>query len=442
MASPFVNKTPDEIILSILDYTTRSGKYNLMRTCRRFYNITEPELFKHDAVSRDYRAVLYACGSGSVPLLTKALNYGAPADALIHFDTPNELYPALSLYEADGTGGVNPFRILDVAICSSGTSAHGIEMVSAVLAAGADANPLPRRHPRVPVVTWGTHGYYHLDRPYRHQLPLLEALCHSVPVEVVRLLLDAGADPTLRQSQPLPSMLTSRFRIHINTILDYNMDSEVLVQKFALIMGRAGREYRSWCAVQLLRTPICPMSNQQIRYLEVLIALGIDANYDETPVGIVPQGVHTALATAFFSYFQCWRAHGTHNHRSFERTVRLLLEAGADPNASVLFSWSTRLTENVFHVACKIRNGDLVPLFLRHGANPNLPNREGMNALRIMCDHLSHRADLIEALLTSGALPNVKDDLAGKRYTPLHILVKNKRSDGFWMRIVDDGARA
>ncbi|KAI0480486.1 hypothetical protein GGR56DRAFT_671593 [Xylariaceae sp. FL0804] len=92
----------------------------------------------------------------------------------------------------------------------------------------------------------------YLGTPYRHRLPLLEALCHSVPVEVVHL------------------------RVLISTVLDYDMDSEVLVRKFALIMGRAGREYRSWCALQLLRTEICPMTNQQIRYLEVLTALGID----------------------------------------------------------------------------------------------------------------------------------------------------------------------
>lgn len=79
--------------------------------------------------------------------------------------------------------------------------------------------------------------------------------------------------------------------------------------------------------------------------------------------------------------------------------VRILLEAGADPNL-----WDTDRCKNALGIAS--RSGDLttLKLLLAHGADPNLPPIPGTSP---PLSYATHRVLLVKELLTHGADPNL-----------------------------------
>ena len=79
--------------------------------------------------------------------------------------------------------------------------------------------------------------------------------------------------------------------------------------------------------------------------------------------------------------------------------VRILLEAGADPNL-----WDTDRCKNALGIAS--RSGDLttLKLLLAHGADPNLPPIPGTSP---PLSYATHRVLLVKELLAHGADPNL-----------------------------------
>jgi len=91
---------------------------------------------------------------------------------------------------------------------------------------------------------------------------------------------------------------------------------------------------------------------------------------------------------------------------SFE-CIKLLLEAGAEPNIFFESTGSTPL-----QIASIRQHTDVVKILLKYGANPNIPNMNGLAAL----DHAVHAmnvcngcVDIVEVLLAHGADVNHQD---------------------------------
>jgi ankyrin repeat protein len=106
---------------------------------------------------------------------------------------------------------------------------------------------------------------------------------------------------------------------------------------------------------------------------------------------------------------------------SFE-CIKLLLEAGAEPDIFFESTGSTPL-----QIASIRQHTDVVKILLKYGANPNIPNMNGLTAL----DHAVHacnlrgNTDIVESLLSHGADVNHQD---ASGFTVLHraIMFNNK----------------
>lgn len=98
---------------------------------------------------------------------------------------------------------------------------------------------------------------------------------------------------------------------------------------------------------------------------------------------------------------------------SFE-CIKLLLEAGAEPN---IFFESTSGTP--LQIASIRNHTDVVKILLKYGANPNIPNLNGLTALDHACHACNLRGDIdiIETLLAYGANINHQD---ASGFTVLH----------------------
>jgi ankyrin repeat protein len=106
---------------------------------------------------------------------------------------------------------------------------------------------------------------------------------------------------------------------------------------------------------------------------------------------------------------------------SFE-CIKLLLEAGAEPNIFFESNGSTPL-----QIASIRQHTDVVKILLKYGANPNIPNMNGLTALDHACHacNLNGGTDIIDTLLAYGADINHQD---ASGFTVLHraIMFNNK----------------
>jgi ankyrin repeat protein len=79
--------------------------------------------------------------------------------------------------------------------------------------------------------------------------------------------------------------------------------------------------------------------------------------------------------------------------------------------------------------ACKYNNEELLDLFLRHGADPNMVTTRDISCksvLHFACNMRTVRLPIVSALLAAGADPNIRDLTSS---TPLHAAVSCERVD-------------
>jgi len=244
-------------------------------------------------------------------------------------------------------------------------------VLRAVLEAGADPN-----------VTWPD------DTGDRGVTAVMEA-CEVGDIEAVQLLLHYKADAT---------RLTKRGRSAINFI------------QFSI-----PEEFDRWMElVRLLIDAGCPASGTclarpvafgHVELVRYLIAHGADVNavtgqYDYTPGGEGLSMLFLAVAGANGPLgMACSK--DSERHTSVE-LVRLLLDAGANPNPPTGGPWASPL-----EAAACCNRPELIPLMLRAGLADSEAGKQSLNAALLRAVH-EGQLTIARLLLEAGARPDVQ----------------------------------
>ncbi|KAF5006590.1 hypothetical protein FDECE_7041 [Fusarium decemcellulare] len=289
-----------------------------------------------------------------------------------------------------------------------------------------------------------------------NQTALYSAL-HSNSVEVVRALLDHGADPNISASpgySPLEVVVGKDHLQFTKLLLEYSVDLNISMttgQPPAFLATRLGctdvlEELLSHVDVD----QIC--DNERVihracwsgwqRVVEKLIAMR--ANLDDPPVG-TPKATPVALAAenGHHAILRALLIAGA----AVESPVRglsgplhiaaaqgdmfackLLLRAGCDVNIE------GEEERTPLYIAADLDNGDVVELFVAHGADPNKPDYE--TPLHVAVDWGSH--SMVKTILSGRSSPKV--DAKGERDdTPLGIAAFRGKF-GILCTLIDHGA--
>ncbi len=81
------------------------------------------------------------------------------------------------------------------------------------------------------------------------------------------------------------------------------------------------------------------------------------------------------------------------------KTINFYIEKGVDINAQDMYGMTP------LHYAMRIKNLDAIKTLLEAGANPNIPNEDGITALNYI-NGMPKELDLLKLMLEKGANPN------------------------------------
>ncbi len=199
------------------------------------------------------------------------------------------------------------------------------------------------------------------------------ALMHATVlggVELMRMLLDAGADPNAKNHRDATALLWASTNVEaVRLLLDRGADANV-----RSVEGR---------------TPLmlAAMQPSGADLMTILLAKGADANAKDLA------GRTTLMNAAAAGSVE---------------SLRLLLAKGAKANVT-MESGSTALLD-----AARSRNFAAVKLLIEHGADVNARTKRGASALDIAASWGSR--DIVKLLLDKGARVDTQDD---RGYTPL-----------------------
>lgn len=130
---------------------------------------------------------------------------------------------------------------------------------------------------------------------------------------------------------------------------------------------------------------------------------------DTTMIQFLLQGGANVEATDALGetplYAAAW-VHLFQNPENHIKSVRLLLEHGANPNHR------NKRQETALH---KAMDSEIAHLLLEHGADPNAQEFDGQTPLQKVAE--AGRSETVKVLLAAGANPNIKDNYGN---TPLH----------------------
>lgn len=220
-----LTRLPAELLVLICEPLYQADLFHLALTCRALAHYPTYLLYTRDITDFDCLALRWACTFGTVPTLQRTLSYGAPVD---------HVFDAQSHAECSWVIG-GPFEAW---LCNTplrtAIAANEPEIIRVLCAHGADVNALDAK------LTGFEYKRWELLCPINFALgspdmPAIKGFDFGNP-QIVRCLLDAGADPNQYTSAGRPLYRTPK--VQGVTPLVMAMQASVPVETVKLLLER------------------------------------------------------------------------------------------------------------------------------------------------------------------------------------------------------------
>ena len=391
-------------------------------------------------------ALMMACGRGNVEAINALLNAGADSNmtntkglTCIHYAVVGGCSKQTLQPIIDHGADINAINEDDLTALMIACQKGNVEAINVLLNAGGDSNVTD---------TMGSTWIHHaaggicskvtlqaiIDRSAdvnatnNHSTTALMMACERRNAETVNVLLQAGADPNIADTEGFTS-------IQIATLGGCNKETLQAVIDYGADVNAANKN--SITALMMA----CGRGN--VEAINALLNAGADSNITNTK-GLTC--IHYAVVGGCSKQtLQAIVDHGADINATNEdnltalmgacqkgnvEAINVLLNAGADSNIT-----DTKGLTWIHHAACGICSKATLQVIIDHGANVNATNKNSVTALILACG--VGNVEAINALLNAGADHNIADT---EGHTVIHYAVIGSCNKETLQAICDYGA--